>query len=134
MQRLSLTICLAGAIAIGTAPVSASDVPGDVQRLQQERDQRQMELHLKMQQQQERATRPAPGPAVDAQWRELERDQQQRQQQLHEQQSRGAMTPGQDSGEPMRRDFERQRAAQAAAEQSKRFESERAAGDAQPPR
>ena len=99
-----------------------------VQRLQQQRDQQQLELRLKLQQQQDRAVWPAPNPSADFRRTQLERDQQQRQQQLLEQQSRSAAAPGASSdatSETVRRDLERERAAQAAIEQVRRFEAER---------
>ena len=122
MRRTSITLSTFACV-IASAPACAADA--DVQRLQQQRSQQQMEFQLKMQQQQERALRPAPSPSAEARRRQLEQEQQQRQQQLNNERARAAVGRDSAAGEPMRGELEQERAAQAAAEQMKRYESER---------
>lgn len=110
------------ALALGASIACASDPASDVRQLEREREQQQLDLRLKMQQQQERALHPSLTPSADLARRQIERDQQQRQRQLHDQQSRAGIAERAAPNEA-----ERERAAQSAAEQLRRFESERQA-------
>ncbi len=103
--------------ALGVFPASAADVPGDVQRLQTQREQQQLELRLKMQQQQDWALQPKTDGPAGLRLRSLERGQQQRQQQFFDQQSREAISPKTDDA-PTRG---------MALETQRRIEAERAA-------
>src|SRR5687767_1571980 len=114
-HRTALRVGLPLILAVASAPAVAADASTDVQRQLLQREQQQMELRLKMQQQIDRSTRQPLSPSADFNMRQLDRDQQQRLQQFNDLQTRGLIAPGAlgppASGEQMRRDLERGRAA-----------------------
>lgn len=81
------------ALVCGAPEASAQEAPGEVRRLQRERDHQQSDLRLRMQQQQERAALPVPDAAEAAQRRTLEHEGERRLRQGHDERERRLIAP-----------------------------------------